>query len=94
MGMWQLQHATCGCENPHNCVLLNTCLEIVNTYYSGVSKVSQILWCRVLEYYMKLVWQQELLTMHSKRRRMSLPARTAYRPLILSMHFPNKIWQL
>jgi len=22
------------------------------------------------------------------------PARTAYRPLILSMHFPNKIWQL
>jgi len=29
-------------------VLLKLCSEIVNTYYSSVIKVSQILWCRVI----------------------------------------------
>lgn len=58
---------------PHNCVLLNTCLEIVNAYYGyGVSKVSQILWSILC--YMKGIWQQELLTMYSKQSHMSFPS--------------------
>jgi hypothetical protein len=58
---------------PHNCVLLNTCLEIVNAYYGyDVSKVSQILWSILC--YMKLIWQQELLTMYSKQSHMSFPS--------------------